>query len=88
MTSIPVDRARQLAEAGRLLSTALGWLLYAVGWQAAKLYRLVGTTLGVALWTIGYLAGRTWAAGRWAWAAVSLGWDAGQRPMGSRRGPA
>lgn len=88
MTSIPADRARQLANAGRLLSTGLGWLLFALGWQAAKLCRLVGTAIGAALFTVGYSAGRVSMAGRWAWAAVSLGWDAGRRPMRSRRGPA
>lgn len=89
MTSIPAtDQARRLADAGRLLSTGLGWLLFAIGWQTAKLFRLVGTAIGGALFTVGYLAGRAAVAARWAWSAVALGWDAGRRPMGGPRGTA
>ena len=89
MTSVPMtDRARQLADVGRLLSTGLGWVFYAIGWQAAKLCRLVATAIGAALFTVGWLAGRAWRAARWAGAAVWLGWDAGRQPIGGRRGPA
>lgn len=83
MTSVPTtDRARALADAGRLLSTALGWVLYAVGWQIGKVYRLTVTAIGAALFTVGWLAGRVWLGCRWAGAAVALGWDAGRKPMG------
>lgn len=89
MTSVPTtDRARALADAGRLLSTALGWVLYAVGWQIGKAYRLTVTAIGGVLFAAGWSAGRVWLALRWAGAAVALGWDAGRKPLGGGRGPA
>lgn len=89
MTSVPMtDRARQLADAGRLLSTALGWVFYAIGWQAAKLLRTVATAIGAALFALGWAAGRVWVGGRWAWAAVRLGWESGRKPIGGARGSA
>lgn len=87
MTSVPAtDRAQALAEVGRRLSTVLGWLFFAIGWQAGKLLRVTVTAIGAALFAVGWTAGRVWVGGRWAWAAVCLGWDAGQQPMGGRRG--
>lgn len=89
MTSVPTtDRARQMADVGRLLSTALGWVFFAIGWQAAKLLRTVVTAISGALFTVGWSAGRVWLALRWAGAAVALGWESGRKPMGGRRGPA
>lgn len=83
MTSIPAtDRARRLAEAGRLLSTGIGWVLFAVGWQVGKAVRLTITAIGGALFTVGWAAGRVWLGCRWAGAAVALGWESGRKPMG------
>lgn len=89
MTSVPTtDRARQAADVGRLLSTALGWVFFAIGWQIGKAYRLTVTAIGAALFTAGWSAGRAWLGCRWAWAAVCVGWDAGRKPLGGARGPA
>lgn len=89
MTSVPAtDRAQALADVGRRLSTVLGWVFFAIGWQAAKLVRVAATAIASALFTAGWLAGRTWVGCRWAWAAVCLGWESGRQPIGGRRGPA
>lgn len=78
-------RARaELTTASRLLVTGLAWLLYAAGWSVARLCRVVAVAVGGLLYGVGWTAGRVALAGRWAWAAVRVGWDDGRQPIGGR----
>lgn len=90
MTSVPIDRAgAQLRDAGQQLATGLAWVLFAIGWVAAKTLRGIGTGVGAVLFAVGWVAGRVvWPVLMWTVAAVRLGWEEGRKPIGGRRGSA
>lgn len=82
------DARLQWREAGRLIASGLGWLLYAVGWLVAKTLRTLATTLGATLFGVGWFAAAlVWPGLCWCGRAVRLGWQEGRKPIGGRRGP-
>lgn len=83
------DARLQWRAAGRLIATALGWLLYAAGWLLAKTLRTIATGFGAALFGVGWFAAAlAWPSLCWCGRAVRLGWQEGRKPIGGRRGPA
>lgn len=93
MTALPIvtrERvAAQFREAGKLIATALAYVLFGIGWTLVKTCRAIATAIGAMLFTVGWFGGRViWPALRWSADAVKLGWQQGAKPAGGRRGPA
>lgn len=71
----------QWRDAGRLIATSIGWVLFAAGWVLAKAARTVATALGAVLFAAGWIAGSVaWPALLWCGSAVRLGWQEGRKP--------
>lgn len=68
------------AEVGRRIAAGIAWVLFAVGWLAARSLRAVATGLGALLFAAGWVtAAVVWPALCWCGRAVRLGWREGQR---------
>jgi hypothetical protein len=69
----------QWNEAGKLLASAIGWVLFACGWIAAKSLRTIGWLIAAPLFAAGYVAARVaWPGLCWCGRAVKLGWQTGK----------
>lgn len=81
------DVRAQWRDAGRLVATGLGRLLFVCGWLTAKTLRSIATVIGALLFAAGWVASAVaWPGLCWCGRAARLGWQEGRKPIGGQRG--
>ncbi len=82
-----VGARREWRETGRLLRLGLAYVLFALGWSAAKSLRGVGWAVAAVLFGAGWVAGRVvWPGLCWCGRAAVLGWEQGRKPGFAKAG--